>query len=381
MPFKPPPTDQDTLILDIETYPNFFLVVMRRLRDGKTVMFELSERAPEFPCDRVRRLLTNNTVVTYNGRNYDLPVLWLAVSGKGNAALKKASDRIIKGQMKYWQVEDALGIQIPWSVKNNHIDLIEPQPNPFASLKTLNGRMHGAQMQDLPYDPDHALSHAEMDRVIAYCGNDIDATQALWERLAEPMDLRLFNSKSVGQDLRSLSDTQMGLAIIKARVEEKLGRRLGKTSPEVGITFRYKVPDYIRFRSAHLQEMLERIRSHDFFVQYNGKVELPDFLTAPIRLGDMDYAMGIGGLHSTEANRVVRSDDETVLVDWDVASYYPAIILGSGLYPEATGRAFLDVYRDIFNERLFAKKRAKELKTEIAALEKELAALEASDEQ
>jgi hypothetical protein len=54
--------------------------------------------------------------------------------------------------------------------------------------------------------------------------------------------------------------------------------------------------------------------------------------------------MGIGGLHSTESNRALHSDDDSVLVDVDVASYYPRIILGSGLYPKALGKAFMEVF-------------------------------------
>ena len=66
---------------------------------------------------------------------YDLPMVIYALSllKKGlpqpqvNDLLKKASDRIIKGNVKYWDVEELLGIQIPRDI--DHIDLKEPQPN------------------------------------------------------------------------------------------------------------------------------------------------------------------------------------------------------------------------------------------------------------
>jgi hypothetical protein len=68
-------------------------------------------------------------------------------------------------------------------------------------------------------------------------------------------------------------------------------------------------------------------------------------------------------------------------VDADVASYYPAIILSLGLYPEAIGPAFLDVYREIRDQRVVAKRKAKEIKAEILALKSELAKLEVGDEE
>jgi hypothetical protein len=88
--------------------------------------------------------------------------------------------------------------------------------------------------------------------------------------------------------------------------------------------------------------MLQRLRETNFYVEHDGKVELPDWLDGKqITIGESTYAMGIGGLHSTESNRSTYADDDHVLVDVDVASYYPAIIINSGLYPKALGPDFI----------------------------------------
>ena len=96
----------------------------------------------------------DNTIVTFNGANYDLPLLWHVIKGADNAAAKKASDEIIRERIPRWEVERRLGIRIPQELADRHIDLIEPQPNAFAGLKALNGRLHGNRLQDLPFDPD-----------------------------------------------------------------------------------------------------------------------------------------------------------------------------------------------------------------------------------
>lgn len=374
--------ERPVYFLDIEVYRNVFLVTILRDSDNKVRIFEQSERET-IDYDLLRRILLSGTVVTFNGKSYDIPILWYAIEGAeefvagelvedgtevGPAAsidqlqrrdrtcaeIKRASDRIIKGGVKWWKVEETLGIAIPRGV--DHIDLIEPQPNPFASLKILHGRMHGRWLQDLPYHHDSELTFAEIDKLREYNVNDVQATKELYHALAEPLELREKFGEQIGMDLRSLSDTQMGLAIIKQRCEKALGRRIRLGTGETADCFRYTPPDYIRYESPVLRDMLARIREHDFFVQANGKVELPDFLTKPFRLGASEYAMGIGGLHSTEANRAIRSDYESVLVDADVASYYPAIILSLGLYPADIGPTFLDVYRGIRDERVVAKR-------------------------
>jgi len=66
--------------------------------------------------------------------------------------------------------------------------------------------------------------------------------------------------------------------------------------------------------------------------------------------------MGIGGLHSTEANVAHRADDEFEICDIDATSFYPFIILTQGLYPAHMGPVFLEVYKDIVDRRVAAKR-------------------------
>jgi hypothetical protein len=344
----------NNVVCDIETYWNYFLIAFKRLNDGKIKTFELTEDSDPLPVADIKRILDNNRIITYNGNNYDIPMIYLALEGVDNAALKRASDKIIKGNVRWWQVEDTLGIRIP---KIDHIDLIEPQPSPFASLKTLNGRLHGRTMQDLPYDPDKHLTVEEMANLKAYCGNDLEATELLFNAIREPLELRSALGNQYGQDFRSKSDAQIGERIVKSRAEELAGRRLQRVETPPGTTFKYEVPDFIKFDSQVMKDVLERVRETEFKVGKSGKVDLPKWLTErKIKIGESAYQMGIGGLHSTEARRGLRSTDERVLIDADVASQYPSIILKLGLYPKSLGKHFLEVYGQIRQERLQAKR-------------------------
>ncbi|TPN04477.1 DNA polymerase domain-containing protein [Mesorhizobium sp. B2-1-2] len=357
-----------TIFTDIECFHGFFYIGFKRQEDGHRVGVEYSSRQPVYDRAYVRSVLMRNTTIGFNSLSYDLPMLWYSLEDDvTNEKLKAASDRIIRGRVPWWEVEDLLGIRIPYELKQRHVDLIEPQPNAIASLKTLNGRMQGKQLQDLPFDPDIWPTHEQMDIIGNYClHSDLDATENLWNALAEPLELRRALGPLYGKNFMSKSDAQIGEMIVKTRVEQLSGERAEKASVKAGTTFRYPIPEFMKFETPELQVILDRLRETDFTITDEGKVDMPKWLSeAAVTIGDTTYQMGIGGLHSTEANRGLVTNETHVLVDADVASQYPAIILMLGLYPKALGKFFLDVYREIKNERLKAKKRSKAIKDEL----------------
>ncbi|MER9833375.1 hypothetical protein NKJ28_00160 [Mesorhizobium sp. M0145] len=347
----------NSLDFDIEVYGNVLLVGMRRVEDGKIIILEESDRST-IDKDWLRRILLTHRMFGFNSMGYDAPLLWYFLTKDPSLAqMKIASDKIIKGRLRWWEVEEALDIHIPWDFKKNHVDLIEPQPNPVAGLKALHARLHGTTIRELPYHEAMLLSHEQIDKLREYLHNDLDATRMLREALAEPLALREALGIDLGIDLRSKSDSQMGLAIIKKRVEDFLGNKVKKADLKPGLSFRYTAPEYIKFETSQLSDILSGIQKHDFIIGGDGKVELPDWLSKEkIEIGLSIFQMGLGGLHSMESNRSVKADDLHVIVSCDVASYYPAIILSLGLYPPATGPAFCVAYEGIRKDRLKAKK-------------------------
>lgn len=353
---------------DLECYWNYFYVAFLT-EDGRKIGYERSDRS-DFDPDRIRRILMKYTIVGFNSKNYDIIILMLALSGASNEELKRASDKIIKGRMKSWESEKFFDVFVPNYV--DHVDLFDSNPstssdktgsgNTFggsgsASLKTLNGRLHGKRMQDLPFDPDTHLTHAQMDDLNDYCINsDCPATRLLYTHMKEPLKLRELMGEKYECDFRSMSDAQMGERMIKIGVERLTKERVKKAPFHGAFTFRYEVPDFIEFETPLLRDALEVVRNTDLQVSDKGAVLFPEELgNLNLTIGSSTYTLGIGGLHSTEKMRAEFSDDEYVLLDWDVGSQYPSIIMKLGIYPAALGKPFLIVYGGIREERLEAK--------------------------
>ncbi len=351
--------------LDIECYRNYFLVMFKNFETDKLTWFEMHEDSELLDVDTIRKILGRFQIVTFNGINYDLPQLFLALTlcadekmtaREACATLKESSDMIIQTGRKPWHIEHHYKFRIPNKKHQlDHIDLIEVAPGK-ASLKLYGGRLHCDKMQDLPIDPAANILPEQREPMRLYCGNDLNTTRDLYLSLKEQLQLRQQMSDQYGIDLRSKSDAQIAEAVISKQMEIKTG--VVHKRPEVpgGTIFRYKKPSFIEFKSIPMAHGCKLLEDAEYVVNDGGKIITPPAVDKyKVKFGNMEYRIGIGGLHSCEEKIVHRAEDGWVLSDRDVASYYPAIILNCQLYPEHLGRQFLGVYKEIVDRRLAAK--------------------------
>lgn len=352
--------------LDTECYRNYWLARFEDRDNPKNVY-----RFPMYPghpldIAGLRAILQQSRIATFNGINYDIPMMLLALQGADCWALKQANDMIITRGLRPWDFMRSYGLEIPdWL---DHIDLMEVAPGVKIGLKMYMGRMHCVQLQDLPID--HAAEIAPAERVVLdfYCGNDHDGTRTMWNGLAERIAMREDIGRRYNIDVRSRSDAQIAESVFKAKVQ--FGSYIEKRYIPHGYTFNYTPPDYIRFATPQMQQLLDEIRSCWFEVQDKEEammlygdaegirtgVVMPDFLKKRnITIGGSTYKLGIGGLHSQEHSVSWREDAFYELSDHDVASYYPALIINSGRYPRAIGEQFREIYIGIREERIIAK--------------------------
>jgi hypothetical protein len=341
---------QEELIVDVEVFENYFLAVFTHIISGK--VFWLDSRTPGLTI-ALRWILENCLTVGFNSISYDLTICYFVCADKSTETLKEISDAIIKQGMtpselhRYYRVK---------KFHVNHIDLIEVAPL-YASLKTYAGRLHAHKMQDLPFHPDTILSEDQITIVRWYCVNDTLNTQLLRECLEEQIILRYDLSNEFKIDLRSKSDAQIAEAVINSELRRITGRFPVKPKIEIGTVYQYKIPYYLNFQSDLLKYALNVVANAKFVVDHTGSIAMPqEIKDLPIEMNGAVYRMGIGGLHSSEQTVAHIADNEHLLFDADVVSYYPIIILNLMLAPPHLGEAFLNVYRAIVDKRINAKR-------------------------
>ncbi len=341
------------LILDCELYPNYFLLSMMDTETGNVRNFE-STAEQVFDGKTVDSIMRKYLTGSFNGNNFDLPLIAAAIRGSSVKHLKAMCDAIIVKKQPAWRVMRENDIQIPkaW----DHIDIIEVAPGQ-SSLKIYGGRLHAPTLQDLPFDPNEDVSAEQIEQLKAYCVNDLRLTAMLFEKLRPQVELRVSMSKQYGQDLRSKSDAQIAETVILSELQKITGEKYRAPKMPDGYTFSYKDPGFLSYKTPALQELHKRILSERFGLSAYGQVQMPEWLrTAPIEFGGAKYQLGIGGIHSCEKSQFVKAQDGWIVEDRDVASYYPNIILGQTLFPDQLGKEFITVYQSIVDRRLKAKR-------------------------
>lgn len=341
---------KNKVILDVECYVDYFLISFLSVKTGKYREYEFHEDC-KFNGSAVSDMMSGFITISFNGNKYDLLMISAALRGWSNFQLKKLSDEIITSGKPSWIVAKNCGLQVPrhWE----HIDLIEVAPG-SASLKIYGGRMHSEKLQDLPLEPSANILPSQRELMRLYCRNDLITTFDLLKTVDAQLTLRESMSGQYGVDLMSKSDAQIAESLVKNYLSD-FGISASKRTTQIK-PFKYRLPKWVEFESNEFKEMLQKVVDCTFAINDKGSVVLPKELNKAVEYMGAKYKFGIGGLHSQEKSQVVIPNDDQELGEFDVASMYPSIIIEQGLFPKHLGDKFLNVYSNIKDTRLKAKR-------------------------
>ena len=91
------------IVLDVECYSDYFLVMMKQIGTAKVRHFELYEgHVPEY--SKILSIMINCTTVSFNGISYDLPVIKAMTEGFANEDIYNLSKEIITSNLPSWSV-------------------------------------------------------------------------------------------------------------------------------------------------------------------------------------------------------------------------------------------------------------------------------------
>ncbi len=338
---------------DIETYKNYTLFAFRGIDSQTLITIEIIGENNSLAKEQRKRLhhiLSKYTTVTFNGNKFDLPITQYALTGATALEIQQAAQGIITSNAPDFITYKKLGVEPRGGYDS--FDLSEPAPAVFTSLKTYGTRIGSKKLWDLPYDPQLTLAPDEMEILKSYCENDLQVTEDLYHSIKHEIDLREFMGKEYGVDLRSKSGAQVAEMVLLKETNYRGGK------PDVPKSIRYRAPKCVKFHSPELTELVQSLEDEVFAInQGNGQPVEPEWMKKnKLAIGQTPYKLGLGGIHDKRKKSVYNTNDTHIILDIDVASYYPSMIIEFGFTPKHIGKKFLDVYTKIYKNRFIAKR-------------------------
>ena len=380
--------ENNVIIFDIETMQELFLIVcMIPGKAGKS--FQVSkwkneldkfvrytEAHPDAYWVGYNNLRFDSQVVEWILRNYDN---WHELSNLEITAriAQKAADVIHDANYDVFPEyrEHELTLKQIDLFKINHYD----NKNRMVSLKRLEFEMDLENIEEMPiHHTKTNMTKEEVELTIDYCFNDVDATYEFYKvTLGETehplykgnnqIELRKDIEAEFGIPCMNYSDSKIGDEIIKKFYCQEKGIQY-KELPRKGyfrknINLKNCIAKYVVFETPELSDFLKRIKKTTLGLQDDFKEEL--------HFHGNVYSFMKGGLHTENSPKVFEADEDYEIIDWDVSSYYPAIIINNGQFPAHLGKEFLRGYKQMFDKRLELKplaKKDKKIKGIVGAL-------------
>lgn len=232
-------------------------------------------------------------------------------------------------------------------------------------LKEIQVTMQYPNVQEFVCDWTKPLPLEDFDSMIDYNINDIESTSELLNRCKKDVDLRIAIEDEYGVRVLSKDGVNIGMKILTQKYLEKTGLTWWDIkdlrSPMSVIPLKDVILPFIKYDSPILQRVLEDMKNQ--IVSPGRKGYENKFVFNNLR-----YSVGVGGIHSVNSPEIIIPRDDEILIDIDVASLYPSMLIEYEFYPRHLGKEFLEVYKQIKDERIEAKHNGDKVKNETLKL-------------
>lgn len=381
-------------VYDIECYSNFFSVIFKDLTTKEVITFEISCRKNQlenlvlFVNTKIKRLIGfnskhfDNLLLMYCVRNFnklkELDVTLL------NLELKLLTDQIIKNE-EYSEIMQTNKKLYAYNLPFLSIDLFlywskMLRLSKKLSLKSIAININWYKIQELPIDADKEVPYDMMDEILSYNLNDVEITEAVFNKLKNDINLRFAAHKKYGfklEDVVNWDGVKLGLEVLIKRYCNRTGKdyyEVKKLRTHRGLM---KLSDIIlpciKFNKNEIkhrvyQKKIEKgkpvlVNQFDNFYSlynylYNLSVRETSEINCEVVYKGVIYDIKSGGLHSRHNPEVIKPDLSVYnFEDDDVISYYPTLGSKWKFIPEHLGDEFAQELESIRLERISLKAR------------------------
>ena len=376
------------LVYDIEVFQNIFHCAIKDTETGKITLFEISNRKNQLQelveffkeFENVEgswnnsyttdyQFNTNKIFAGYNNIHYDNPIInyiidyYNVMKDKTYIEICKSIFNLSKTILNSKEGEE--GIWKKWKYQQwfESFDLLTMlySTQLRVGLKEMQVTMQYPNVQEFVYDWDVPLVESKFDEMIQYNINDVESTSELLDRCKKDVELRIAIEDEYGVRVLSKDGVNIGMKIITQKYLEKTGQTWWDIkdlrSPMDKIPLKDVILPFVKYDSPILKDMLDTLKKQT--VSPGRKGYEYKFIFNNLR-----YTIGVGGIHSVNDPEIIIPKEDEYLIDCDVASLYPSMLIQHKFYPKHLGPEFLEIYSKIREERLEAKHNGDKVKNE-----------------
>ena len=384
--------NKTVLVYDIEVFQNIFHCTVKNTEEDKLYLFEISSRKNQITelvqffkqFDNIEgswnksyttdyQFQSNVIFAGYNNIHYDNPIINYIIDYYNILVnlpyyricqsifnLSKTITLSKEGEEDKWK---------KWKYQQwfESFDLLTMlySTKLRVSLKEMQVTMQYPNVQEFLYDWDTPLIESKFDKMIQYNINDVESTTELLNRCKKDIDLRIGIEDEYGVRVLSKDGVNIGMKIITQKYLEKTGITWNQIkdlrSPMDFISLKDIILPFVKYEDPILQEMLETLKKQT--VSPGRKGYEYTFIFKGLK-----YTIGVGGIHSVNTPEIIIPKEDEILIDCDVASLYPSMIIEHQFYPKHLGKEFLEVYSQIKKERIEAKHNGNKVKDQTLKL-------------
>ena len=351
--------DKIAYVYDIEVFRNVFHCTILNTETEELTKFECSIRKNNLDKMCKFFLQKDRIFIGYNNIHYDNPIINYCIEffSNSNYSYDKICLSIFNLSSVITQDKDNIDRWKRWKYANNFatLDLLTMLYSKAlrVSLKEMQVTMMYKNVQEFNQDWNDFLAKSDINSMIEYNINDVMSTYELLKRCKEDIQLRLNIEDQYNINCLSKDGVNIGMQILAEEYMKKTGiswNTLKKLrSPADTIDLNKTILPFIKYDTPILQNLLNEMKQ--LKVSPGRKGYEKQFL-----LENLTVSVGVGGIHSINQPEIIIPNDDELLVDLDVASLYPSMLLNFNFYPKHLGKEFKDVYQEIKDRRIHAKR-------------------------
>ena len=306
------------IVIDFEVLSNanFWMCCMKDIKSGleHTIVNDRNEFLRVFNKNR------NSIWIGYNIRGYDQ---WIMKALLANLNPCMVSDKIIKEKLSGWKIDRSLNSQ-----KLFFFELGDG----FKSLKELELFMGESIVESsVSFDLETYPNKEEIEELISYCLHDVRMTLKVFNELKHEYEAQeaLINFFNLEESFFNKSKAQLSSSILGAK----------RPNFERNDEFNFKIIDTLELsKYSYVKKWYEDFNNRDYKKSLKANVY------------NVETDFGWGGLHAARKQYI----KEGFIVNSDVSSFYPAIIINYNLLSRNVSKP--EKYKQIRDTRIELKK-------------------------